>query len=55
MKFARAEEAKRGKPESLSKKKDDQKSPISMTWIILLAFVLCGGVLFEVLKLFFNF
>ncbi|KAF1832901.1 hypothetical protein BDW02DRAFT_570601 [Decorospora gaudefroyi] len=54
MRFAKAQEKKMGKPESpVLKKREPQKSPIGRIWIILLAFVLCGGLLFEVLKLFF--
>ncbi|KAF2405574.1 hypothetical protein EJ06DRAFT_526091 [Trichodelitschia bisporula] len=54
-KFARTEESKRGKPIELQKKpeKRNTKSPLSSTWIILLAFVVIGGLLFEVLRLFF--
>ncbi|KAF3049414.1 hypothetical protein E8E11_000875 [Didymella keratinophila] len=53
--YAKAQEKKMGKPESAQvvKPRGPQKSPISKTWIIVLAFVLCGGLLFEVLKLFF--
>jgi len=50
-KYAKAEERKMGKPESLAKKKDKQKSPVSVGWIILLAFVVCGGLIFELVKL----
>ncbi|EUC33214.1 hypothetical protein COCVIDRAFT_38609 [Bipolaris victoriae FI3] len=56
MRFAKAQEKKMGKPESnvpVVKKQGPQKSPISKPWIIVLAFVLCGGLLFEVLRLFF--
>jgi hypothetical protein len=68
-KYARSEAAKRGKPESAVKaKKIAEKSPISNIWIGkellccemlsdisigILVFVLCGGVLFELLRLFF--
>ena len=52
--FARREEGKMGKPvETRNKRKEEFKSPISKTWIIILAFVLCGGLIFELLKLFF--
>ncbi|KAF2733731.1 hypothetical protein EJ04DRAFT_577427 [Polyplosphaeria fusca] len=51
--FARREEAKMGKPVTATTKKQDFKSPISKTWIVLLAFVLCGGVIFEILRMFF--
>jgi len=55
MRFAKAQEKKMGMPEQpvLPRKMGPQKSPISKVWIVLLAFVLCGGLLFEVLKLFF--
>ncbi|KAF1949618.1 hypothetical protein CC80DRAFT_428733, partial [Byssothecium circinans] len=53
-KFAKREEAKMGKPqEARARKETSFKSPISKGWIIVLAFVLCGGVIFELLKLFF--
>jgi len=39
--------------EPVVKKRAPQKSPISRFWIIVLAFILVGGLLFEVLKLFF--
>jgi len=51
-KFAKSEAAKRGKPQQV-KKKEEFKSPISKGWIAVLAFVLCGGVIFELLRLFF--
>ncbi|KAL1610914.1 hypothetical protein SLS59_000551 [Nothophoma quercina] len=53
--FAKAQEKKMGKPETAQavKPRGPQKSPISKGWVILLAFVLMGGLLFEVLKLFF--
>ncbi|KAF1845813.1 uncharacterized protein K460DRAFT_406047 [Cucurbitaria berberidis CBS 394.84] len=54
MRFAKAQEKKMGRPEQIiTKKQGPQKSPISKIWIILLGFVLCGGVLFELVKLFF--
>ncbi|KAH9860646.1 hypothetical protein J1614_011977 [Plenodomus biglobosus] len=55
MRFAKAQEKKMGMPEQpvVPRKVGPQKSPISKVWIILLAFVLCGGLLFEVLRLFF--
>ncbi|ORY16243.1 hypothetical protein BCR34DRAFT_531809 [Clohesyomyces aquaticus] len=51
-KFARREEAKMGKPVSAVQHKKDQKAPISKGWIILLAFALCGGVIFELVRMF---
>ncbi|CAI9635127.1 hypothetical protein GT037_007867 [Alternaria burnsii] len=56
MRFAKAQEKKMGQPvstEPVVKKRAPQKSPISRFWIIVLAFILVGGLLFEVLKLFF--
>ncbi|KAI9848735.1 MAG: hypothetical protein M1837_006822 [Sclerophora amabilis] len=52
-KYARQESAKRGKPESVTKQKPKTKSPISPVWIGLLAFVIAGGIIFELMKLFF--
>jgi len=48
--FAKQETLKRGKPESAIKKKEKFKSPIGPVWIGLLAFVICGGVVFELLR-----
>ncbi|UPX17972.1 uncharacterized protein EKO05_0008295 [Ascochyta rabiei] len=55
MRFAKAQEKKMGRPETVQvvKPRGPQKSPISKVWIILLAFVLCGGLLFELLRMFF--
>jgi len=51
--YARKESAKRGKAESALKIRSKEKSPISMVWIGILAFVVCGGLIFELLRLFF--
>ncbi|MCJ1386539.1 hypothetical protein MMC17_009665 [Xylographa soralifera] len=51
--YARLESAKRGKPESAIKQKQKLKPPISPLWIGLLVFVLCGGLVFELIRLFF--
>ncbi|KAL5379028.1 hypothetical protein DPSP01_008664 [Paraphaeosphaeria sporulosa] len=53
--YARREEGKMGKPveERVKRTKQDYKSPISKGWIIVLGFVLAGGAIFELLKLFF--
>ncbi|KAF2842701.1 hypothetical protein M501DRAFT_993447 [Patellaria atrata CBS 101060] len=52
--FAKSESAKRGKPVTAVKKSTAvQKSPISKGWIVVLAFVLCGGLIFELIRLFF--
>ncbi|EGD96924.1 hypothetical protein TESG_08466 [Trichophyton tonsurans CBS 112818] len=40
----------RGKPETAVKAKPKAKSPISMGWVVLLLFVLCGGLIFEFLR-----
>jgi len=53
-KYAKLEEEKRGKPLAQQKRKDgDKKSPISIGWFVLLAVVVCGGVLVEVIRLWF--
>ncbi|KAF6223788.1 hypothetical protein HO173_013214 [Letharia columbiana] len=52
-KYARQEAAKRGKPESAIKQKQKFSPPISPLWIGVLVFVLCGGIIFELLRLFF--
>ncbi|EGE01398.1 hypothetical protein TEQG_00451 [Trichophyton equinum CBS 127.97] len=48
--FAKKEASKRGKPETAVKAKPKAKSPISMGWVVLLLFVLCGGLIFEFLR-----
>ncbi|KAK8216775.1 hypothetical protein M8818_001738 [Zalaria obscura] len=55
--FAKAEANKRGKPQSVtaSKKQAPQKSPISKGWVVLLLFVVCGGLIFELLRIIFGF
>ncbi|KAF1982354.1 glycosyltransferase family 2 protein [Aulographum hederae CBS 113979] len=52
-KFARSEAAKRGKPEAAVKKSEPGKSTISKGWLILLVFVVCGSLIFEVMRLLF--
>ncbi|TKA39628.1 hypothetical protein B0A54_10184 [Friedmanniomyces endolithicus] len=57
--FAKSEEAKRGKPISaLSNKKKGgeklDKAPISKGWMYLLIFVVCGGVVFELVRIVFG-
>jgi len=49
-KYAKREAAKRGKSESAKKPKQKFKAPVSTGWIVVLAFVVCGGVLFELLR-----
>ncbi|KAK7545491.1 hypothetical protein IWX50DRAFT_660407 [Phyllosticta citricarpa] len=51
--FAKSEAAKRGKPAPVVKKQEVQKSPVSKGWVVVLAFVVCGGLIFELLRLFF--
>ncbi|CEJ94510.1 hypothetical protein VHEMI10034 [[Torrubiella] hemipterigena] len=56
-KFAREQEARMGKPESAIKKKEKKvvlKSPVSPFWLIILAFVVFGGLFFEVLASWFH-
>ncbi|KAL7931218.1 hypothetical protein V8C35DRAFT_310701 [Trichoderma chlorosporum] len=55
-KFAKDQEAKMGKSEDQLKKrtKETPKSPISVFWLVLLGFVVFGGLLFEVLSRFFG-
>jgi len=55
-KFAKQNTAKMGKPESAIKKKDkDFKSPVSPAVLGILAFVVFGGLIFEVLsRIFFR-
>ncbi|KAL2046047.1 hypothetical protein N7G274_001494 [Stereocaulon virgatum] len=51
--YARQEAAKRGKPEAAIKHKQKWEPPISRIWVGILVFVLCGGIIFELLRLFF--
>ncbi|KAF2416433.1 hypothetical protein EJ08DRAFT_600533, partial [Tothia fuscella] len=51
-KFAKVEEEKRGKPVQL-KKREKQKSPYGPAVLALMAFVVCGGVIFEILRIWF--
>ncbi|KAL3418170.1 hypothetical protein PVAG01_09885 [Phlyctema vagabunda] len=54
-KFTRDQDAKRGKPDGALKKKQEFKSPISKGWLIVLGFVVFGGLLFELLsRIFFR-
>ncbi|KAH6850785.1 hypothetical protein B0I37DRAFT_414165 [Chaetomium sp. MPI-CAGE-AT-0009] len=52
LKFAKGNEARMGKSEEQIKKrtKDLPKSPISPFWLILLGFVVFGGLIFEVIS-----
>ncbi|KAG0124392.1 hypothetical protein HOY82DRAFT_573151 [Tuber indicum] len=51
-KFAKREEAKRGKPEK-SVKKQKFKSPISQGWLMVIGFAVFGGIVFELIRMFF--
>ncbi|EME80251.1 uncharacterized protein MYCFIDRAFT_32043 [Pseudocercospora fijiensis CIRAD86] len=49
--FAREQEKKMGKPMSaLPKKEKPQKAPINRWWLYMLLFVVCGGLIFELLR-----
>jgi len=53
-KFAKAQDASRGKPGSAVKPKEKPlKSPISPVWLGILAFIIFGGLVFELLSRFF--
>ncbi|KAI5197970.1 hypothetical protein E4T38_07752 [Aureobasidium subglaciale] len=49
--FAKKQEVKRGKPEPVLKKSVPQKSPINKFWLFALLFVVCGGLIFELLRI----
>jgi hypothetical protein len=51
-KFAREQQARMGKPKDSLKKttKEVPKSPISVYWLIVLAFVIFGGIVFELIS-----
>ncbi|KAF7551542.1 hypothetical protein G7046_g7699 [Stylonectria norvegica] len=55
-KFVKDQETRRGKSEDQIKKKTEKvaKSPISMFWLAILAFIIFGGLVFEVLSRFFG-
>jgi len=56
-KFAKENTAKMGKPEgsTLKKKQQTFKSPVSPIWLVLLAFVVFGGLIFELIsRIFFR-
>ncbi|AOW04590.1 hypothetical protein B0I75DRAFT_135374 [Yarrowia lipolytica] len=50
-KFAAKQEKKMGKPRP-EEKVERPTLPISKSWLLVLIFVVCGGALFEILKLF---
>ncbi|KAJ6106722.1 hypothetical protein N7512_010239 [Penicillium capsulatum] len=47
--FAKNEAAKRGRA-PVSKPKPNSKPPISTSWVVVLAFVVCGGLILELLR-----
>jgi len=51
--YEKREAAKRGKPLSETKKAEVKKAPISKFWIAALLFVLVGGTIFELVRMFF--
>ncbi|KAL4886376.1 hypothetical protein BJY04DRAFT_179049 [Aspergillus karnatakaensis] len=48
-KFAKHEASKRGKPRTTTIKQSSKPS-LSTGWVALLAFVVCGGLIFELLR-----
>ncbi|EFX01507.1 hypothetical protein CMQ_6449 [Grosmannia clavigera kw1407] len=54
LKFARSQDARRGKSEADIKKrsKEVQKSPVSPIWLGVLGFVVFGGLVFELISRF---
>ncbi|CAM1508479.1 Fc.00g053270.m01.CDS01 [Cosmosporella sp. VM-42] len=55
-KFVKDQEARRGKSEDQVKKRTEKvvKSPVSMFWLVILGFIIFGGLVFEVLSRFFG-
>ncbi|KAF7546172.1 hypothetical protein G7Z17_g8624 [Cylindrodendrum hubeiense] len=56
-KFAKDNESRMGKSEEQVKKrlvKETPKSPISIFWLVLLGFIIFGGLVFEVFARFFG-
>lgn len=51
-KFVKDQEQRRGKSDVAVQKlaKPNQKSPVSPMWLILLAFVVFGGLIFEIIQ-----
>ncbi|PWY64243.1 hypothetical protein BO70DRAFT_367059 [Aspergillus heteromorphus CBS 117.55] len=48
-KYAKHEAAKHGKGKIVAKSKPASKSPVSTGWLVILAFVVCGGIFLEIL------
>ncbi|KAL2212004.1 hypothetical protein CC79DRAFT_1329320 [Sarocladium strictum] len=55
-KFAKENEQRMGKSEDQIKKRvtQVQKSPISVFWLVILGFIIFGGLVFEVFSRFFG-
>ncbi|CAG9999903.1 unnamed protein product [Clonostachys byssicola] len=56
-KFAKTQENRMGKSEDqikAQKAKEVQKSPISLIWIVILGFIVFGGLIFEAFEHFFG-
>ncbi|KAK7402955.1 hypothetical protein QQX98_011307 [Neonectria punicea] len=55
-KFAKDNESRMGKSEEQVKKRVEKvtKSPISIFWLVLLGFIIFGGLVFEVMAKFFS-
>ncbi|KAH7263931.1 hypothetical protein FSOLCH5_010545 [Fusarium solani] len=55
-KFAKENEAKMGKSETQIKQrvKETPKSPISLFWVVILGFIIFGGLVFEAISRFFG-
>ncbi|KAK9461363.1 uncharacterized protein V1516DRAFT_675754 [Lipomyces oligophaga] len=51
--YAKREEKKKGKAESVSIKKKAEKPPVSWGWIYFFVFLVAGGLLLELLSAFF--
>jgi len=51
--YEKREAAKRGKPVAATQKAEVKKPPISKYWIAALLFVLLGGAIFELVRMFF--
>ncbi|CAN6674451.1 protein Ysy6p [Trichomonascus vanleenenianus] len=52
LKYAKREEKKMGKPASEYTKKKAEQMPISRTWLAVLAFLVLGGGVIELLRVF---
>ncbi|GAM86494.1 hypothetical protein ANO11243_045080 [Dothideomycetidae sp. 11243] len=55
--YAKSEAGKRGKPTTEIKKNVkgvQKKAPISQGWVLVLLFVVCGGIIFELARIVFG-